>query len=153
MSGEATQDSRFSLPNLDDPPSVEAGVILLGLDAERLLAGLGLAALADDPGLVTLAVDQIRHGALSPVTPESLVELGARRWRSARVMLEHDKPTAGGAGSVRREWAMTARTLPGSLGSIGPASTAYLTACWLRRDDLDELTRERLSSGHAQGEQ
>jgi hypothetical protein len=44
--------SEFLMPGVDDDPSTEAGVILLGLDAERLLAGLAAAARADDPGLV-----------------------------------------------------------------------------------------------------
>ncbi|MER6800196.1 DUF6187 family protein, partial [Amycolatopsis mediterranei] len=53
-------DLRFVLPDVEAPAAVEAGVILLGLDADRLLAGLGLARLADDAALVTQVVDQAR---------------------------------------------------------------------------------------------
>src|SRR5262249_11046326 len=44
-------DGVFSFPAVDDAPTTEVGVILMGLDAERLLAGLGTAALGDDPAL------------------------------------------------------------------------------------------------------
>jgi hypothetical protein len=39
-------DSRFDLPDLGSSAEEEAGVILLGLDPDRLLAGLGFAGLA-----------------------------------------------------------------------------------------------------------
>ena len=138
-------DHRFVLPSIDDPPTVEAGVVLLGLDAERLLAGLGLASLADDPALVTLAVDRIRHDPRGALTTGQLVALGARRWRKGR-----DGFAAVGApgqlvGSPRRAWVQAARVIqaarereaPG-LG-LSPGCAAYLTACWIRRDEIDEL--------------
>ncbi|WP_020670859.1 DUF6187 family protein [Amycolatopsis nigrescens] len=139
-SGE--HDTRFSLPAVDAPASTEVGVILLGLDAERLLAGLGLATLADDPGLVALAVDQVRHGALTQFTQEGLVEAGATRWRCLRSTL--GAPDA--AGSLRQTWERAIRSLTHSDGPApgpGPASAAYLAACWLRREDIDRFADHR----------
>ena len=48
-SNEEKYDTRFDMPDVDDPASTEAGVIMLGQNADRLLAGLGFASLAEDP--------------------------------------------------------------------------------------------------------
>ncbi len=130
-------DSRFTLPSIDDAPSTEAGVILMGLDAERLLAGLGLARIADEPALVALAVDQARHGALGPDTA-ALIEAGAARWRTVRPLIEAG-PEMTAAGSLRKEWEQTTERVAATVEGPGPASVAYLAACWLRRDDVDKL--------------
>ncbi|MFD8500321.1 DUF6187 family protein [Amycolatopsis sp. NPDC059657] len=132
-------DTRFSLPGIDDPPSTEAGVILMGLDAERLLAGLGLATLADDPALVTLAVDRVRHGALTQFTAEGLIETGAARWRHLRTALAGTGIPATTNGSLRRSWEHTLRVVSGVHPGLGPGSAAYLTACWFRRAEVDAL--------------
>ena len=44
----------FALPAVDDPAETEVGVIILGLSAERLLAGLGVAGIAREPTGATL---------------------------------------------------------------------------------------------------
>lgn len=130
-------DSRFTLPSIDDAPSTEAGVILMGLDAERLLAGVGLARIADEPALVALAVDQARHEALALDTP-ALVEAGIARWRSVRPLIEAG-PEMTAAGALRKEWEQTAARVTATVTGLGPASVACLTACWLRRDDVDRF--------------
>lgn len=130
-------DSRFTLPSIDDAPATEAGVILLGLDAERLLAGVGLARLADEPALVALAVDQARHDALDLGTG-ALVEAGIARWRAVRPLIEAG-PERTAAGSLRREWEHTTARVAATVTGLGPASVAYLAACWLRRDDVKEF--------------
>lgn len=141
-------DPRFALPSIDAPPSVEAGVVLLGLDAERLLAGLGLAALADDPALVALAVDRIRHDARGALTTGQLVALGARRWRKARDQLAALGAPGRPAGSPRWAWAQAARVVQAAREREAPgpalsaACAAYLTACWIRRDEIDELASQ-----------
>jgi hypothetical protein len=129
-------DTRFTLPGVDDPASTEVGIILLGLDADRLLAGVGLAQLADDPTQVTLAVDQLRHGALLDLGQESLVESGIHRWRRIRTVLASAPPVPQ-TGSLRLMWQRTATMLTSAVADLGPASIAYLTACWLRRDEVD----------------
>ncbi|MFE6617062.1 DUF6187 family protein [Amycolatopsis sp. NPDC057786] len=129
-------DSRFTLPSIDDAPSTEAGVILLGLDARRLLAGVGLARLADEPALVALAVDQARHGALDLGT-EALVEAGILRWRAVRPLIEAG-PEMASAGSLRREWEHATARVTATVTGLGPASVSCLAACWLRRDDIDD---------------
>jgi len=96
-------DSRFALPDLDASGSAEAGVILLGLDADRLLAGLGLARLADDPALVTQVVDQARHGGAG-FDLAGLVTAGLRAWDALRPRLAAP-PGATTPGSLRTEWA------------------------------------------------
>jgi hypothetical protein len=138
MSEVELPDTVFALPGVDDPAGTEVGIILLGLDARRLVAGLGLAGLADDPALVTLAVDQLRHGALLDLGEDSLVESGLARWRRVR-------PVLGAAGAVvasgalRVTWARAEQLVVGAVDGLGPASVAYLTACWLRRDDIDAI--------------
>ncbi|GAA4549769.1 DUF6187 family protein [Amycolatopsis samaneae] len=138
MSEPTSHDTRFSLPSIDDPASTEVGVILLGLDADRLLAGVGLARLADDPALVTLAVDQARHGALDRLGTAALLDAGRIRWREVRARIEAG-PGPAVAGSLRQEWAGTTERVTAAVPGLGPASAAYLTACWLRRDDVDRL--------------
>lgn len=133
---ERSADTRFALPSVDDPASTEVGIILLGLDADRLLAGVGLAQLGDDPALVTLAVDQLRHGAMLGLGPESLVASGVRRWHQVRAVLAAVPPVAE-TGSLRVMWARTSALVTSAVADLGPASLAYLTACWLRRDDVD----------------
>lgn len=77
-------DLRFALASIDDPDGTEVGVILLGLDAERLLAGVGSARLADDDtALVTQAVDQARHEVAGPRYAD-LIAAGRARWRAVR---------------------------------------------------------------------
>ncbi|MEC3976943.1 DUF6187 family protein [Amycolatopsis sp. H20-H5] len=134
-------DTRFSLPAIDDDPATEQGVILLGQDAGRLLAGLGLASLADDPALVTLAVDRIRHGSLDHLKPPGLVELGVTRWLSVRGSLPGPEVADGGA--LRKVWERAMRIVSRSVDHTGPASLSYLAACWLRRDDVDKLVSGR----------
>lgn len=138
------RDSRFVLPSLDDPGSTEAGIILLGLDAERLLAGVGFAELADDPALVTQAVDHARHSVAAFGFP-ALVAAGARRWTSVREAIAAT-PEMTHAGPLRQEWEHTERRVAEAVPGAGPASVGYLAACWLRRDDVD-----RLAGGRAGG--
>lgn len=133
---ELAADTLFTLPAVDDPASTEVGIILLGLDADRLLAGVGLAQLGDDPALVTLAVDQLRHGAMLEIGPESLVASGIQRWQHVRAVLASAPPVAK-TGSLRLTWERTSAVLTSAIADLGPASIAYLTACWLRRDDID----------------
>lgn len=130
-------DSRFALPDLDASGSAEAGVILLGLDADRLLAGLGLARLADDPALVTQVVDQARHGGAG-FDLAGLVTAGLRAWDALRPRLAAP-PGATTPGSLRTEWARAEVRVAAAVPDAGPATIAYLTACSLRRDDVDQL--------------
>jgi hypothetical protein len=130
-------DSRFTLPSIDDAPSTEAGVILLGLDAERLLAGVGLARIADEPALVALAVDQARHDALN-LGIDALIEAGITRWRAVRPLIEAG-PAVTAAGSLRKEWEQTTAKVTATVAGLGPASVTCLAACWLRREDVDKF--------------
>jgi hypothetical protein len=133
-------DHRFSLPAIDEPGSTEAGIILLGLDTDRLLAGLGLARLADDPALVTQAVDQARHG-LFAVDLAGLVEIGRTRWLAVRGALPAPL-RAGEPGALRREWERALDRVADAVPEAGPASAAYLTACLLRRTEVDRFAEE-----------
>ena len=142
-----TQDPAFTMPAVDEEAPVETGVILAGLDAERLLAGLGLAGLADDATLVTLLVDQVRHSGGGELTMEELHELGARRWRDVRPALAAAGATAPLSGSVRQSWDRAVRVVIGSdIGEVGPASLTYLAACWLRHDAIDQLASRIIGS-------
>lgn len=141
MSEQDEFDTRFSLPAVNDLSSTEVGVILMGLDAERLLAGLGLATLADDPALVTLVVDQVRHHAFEPVTLNAVLAAGARRWRSARAVLAATDRDASMSAALRQMWTRALGVVTAAdVGETGPASRAYLAACWLRRTEVDRCT-------------
>jgi hypothetical protein len=132
-------DSAFVLPSVDQPASVETGVILAGLGTDRLLAGLGVAGLGDDPTLVTLLVDQLRHGG-GELTMDVALRLGARRWHTVRPALATAGHGTRISGSVRQAWAAATRIVDtADLGTLGPAGRAYLAACWLRHDGIDEL--------------
>jgi Family of unknown function (DUF6187) len=129
----------FRLPAVDDPPSTETGVILMGLAAEQLLAGLGVAALADDPVAVTLLVDHVRHGARTRVGMDQLIAAGLRRWQIARTTMPQVPIEVSEGASPRHQWARAYQALGrGGLGpQMGPATAAYLTACWLRAAEID----------------
>ena len=130
--------NEFSLPEVDAPASTETGVILMGLEADRLLAGLGLAALADDPTLVTMVVDQARHGALLGMTTEALLALGRDRWRSVRDAVDQAARSIVTSAALRVRWGQALQAVAAAdLGELGPASRAYLAACWLQRFDVD----------------
>jgi hypothetical protein len=138
------EDTRFDMPSVDSPASTEVGVILLGLDAERLLAGLGMATLADDPTAVALSVDHVRHGvaAIAP-SAEALVEAGCLRWTAASGALAALAPELSGSASPRQAWPKAERLVEtlDPLGT-GPACRAYLTACWLRRNEIDRWVED-----------
>lgn len=134
-------DTIFGLPAVDDPPHVETGVILLGLDVERLVAGLGLATLTDDAALLTLAVDHLRHGTPRAFTLDAVLDAGVRRWLATRPALATADPSPTPiTASLRQAWTNTRRTLDhADVGTAGPATRAYLTACWIRRYDVDRF--------------
>ncbi|MBE1502111.1 hypothetical protein H4696_009211 [Amycolatopsis lexingtonensis] len=134
---DAREDTRFALPEVDAPAATEVGVILLGLEADRLLAGLGLARLADDPALVTQVVDQARHGVPDAGLP-GLLETGRQQWRSLRAALGAP-PSTSTPGSLRREWDRASARVAAAVPGAGAASLAYLTACVLRRADVDRI--------------
>ncbi|MCB5165805.1 DUF6187 family protein [Streptomyces bambusae] len=131
-------DPRFALNPVDEPAFTETGVMLMGLDADRLLAGLGLAALADDPAQVVLAVDRARHGVTAALDFDALVVVGTRRWRDSRPALTAAGSRPPVTAPLRRAWGQTLRMLAHcDIGEAGPATTAHLAACWLRRDEID----------------
>jgi hypothetical protein len=122
---------------VDDPASTEVGVILMGLDAAALLAGLGLAALAEDVTAVTLLIDQIRHEGEVRLTREHLIAAGAHHWRAERDALKDGVGTGPEPLTpLRQAWARAYQSVldrhPGA-----PATAAYLTACLLRSAGID----------------
>ena len=137
MSSEDPADTVFSLPAVDDPASTEAGVVLMGLDTERLLAGLAMASLADDAGTVALLVDEAQHRGSVSLSADMLVAAGIRRWRAVRASL----PAAGFAdhgASPRLAWVWAYDALARcDAGGVGPAAAVYLTACMLRHSEVD----------------
>jgi hypothetical protein len=144
-------DTQFSFPGLDDPASTEVGVILMGLGADRLLAGLGVAALAGvehDPTATTLVTDQVRHGVHPTVSIESALAAGARRWVAARDRLAA-RPGGPTPVALRVAWTASLAAVDAmAAGGLGPASRSYLAACWLRRSELDGYLAD-----HRTGEQ
>jgi hypothetical protein len=134
----APSDTLFALPACDDLPSTEVGVIVMGLPAGQLLAGLGMATLADDPIAVTLLMDQVRHGGAVEITLEHLVAVGLDRWRSVQPELAAAGAPNHHAASLRHVWAQAYRALDRcETGARGPAAAVYLAACWLRAPEIE----------------
>jgi Family of unknown function (DUF6187) len=136
--------AEFSLPAVGDPASTEIGVILLGLDAATLLAGLGVAALAEDATAVTLLIDQIRHGGEARLLQQHLVAAGLHRWHAERAA--HPGHRAWPAAPLRRAWDLAYQAVT-ERGTCAQATAAYLTACWLRCAEIDRYAASRTGSG------
>lgn len=137
-------DTVFSLPSVDEDPDTELGVLLMGLGPERLLAGLGVAAeRPDEPAAATLLVDQLRHDARPDRTFAAAVVAGGRSWRAARARLVAVAPSAANrTAALRRLWSAAVDTVVAAGVAPGRAERVYLAACWLRRDEIDQLTTE-----------
>jgi hypothetical protein len=131
-------DTVFALPSVDEDPDTELGVLLMGLGAERLLAGLGVAGPDHDPATTMLVVDQLRHRARHDISAEAALAAGAERWRAARPLLAAAAPADEfRSAALRKLWATAARTVTGAGVAHDRAGHVYLTACWLRRDEID----------------
>lgn len=140
-------DTVFSFPAVDDEPGTEIGVLLMGLESERLLAGLGVAAdgadAADDPAAATLVVDQLRHGARPDLTLAAALAAGAARWRAARSRLAAAEPGAAfRSAALRRQWSAAEDVVAAAGVAAGAAQRVYFAACWLRRAQIDQLCTE-----------
>jgi Family of unknown function (DUF6187) len=131
----------FVLPNVAATAHSEVGVILLGLDAVRLLTGLGMAVLADDPGRVAVTVDLLRHGPAA-LDAAAFTDSGARYWRGVRARLAGAVPDVPMSADPRGHFERVHLALgSGGLGELGCATRTYLAACWLRRADVDPAAR------------
>jgi hypothetical protein len=130
-------DTVFALPSVDDDPDTELGVMLQGLGAERLLAGLGVAEDNDDPTTVTLIVDQLRHGARPGTTWADAVAAGLARWRVVEPSLAAAPGAVVRSAALRRVWASAAAVVA-TVPTVNAAERVYLTACWLRRTEIAE---------------
>jgi hypothetical protein len=138
------EDTRFAMPSVDATASTEVGVILLGLGVERLMAGLGLAALADDPASVALSVDHVRHGVALRFATDELVAAGRTRWVAARGAIAEAAEGMPTSASPRQAWPHAERAVDAvDPIATGPASRAYRTACWLRRNEIDHWVEEQ----------
>jgi Family of unknown function (DUF6187) len=146
-------DTIFALPSVDDGPETELGVLLMGLGPERLLAGLGVACRdpAADPATVTVLVDQLRHGARPDLTFEDAVAEGARRWRVAGEGLAAANLDPGPrSAALRRLWKSAADAIAAGADAVprlrtsGAAERVYLTACWLRPEEITRITEEHV---------
>lgn len=137
------EDTRFAMPSVDATASTEIGVILLGLDAERLLAGLGMATLADDPAAVALSVDHARHDTALRFTTNALVAAGCRQWAAAKPALTTATEGLHPSASPRQAWPQAEHAI-NTVNPLttGPAARAYLTACWLRQQEIDHWVEE-----------
>ncbi|TDV41082.1 DUF6187 family protein [Actinophytocola oryzae] len=143
-------DTIFGLPSVDDEPDTEVGVLLMGLGPERLLAGLGVACRdpVADPAAVTLVVDQLRHGARQAGEYERVIADGVTRWRAASAGIAraglHPGPRSA---ALRRLWTNAASALADADGvdglrTAGAGERVYLTACWLRPEEINRMTEE-----------
>lgn len=144
-------DTMFSLPSVDDDPDTEIGVLLMGLGPERLLAGLGVACRepAADAATVTMLVDQLRHGVRTDTTFEEALAAGVARWRLACVAIAAaDLELGHRSAGLRALWRSAATALAAGattdrrLSTASAAERVYLTACWLRPEEITTMTEE-----------
>ncbi|HEY3749612.1 MAG TPA: DUF6187 family protein [Pseudonocardiaceae bacterium] len=150
MSEHERVDTRFAMPAVDDPALTEVGVILSGLDIDRLLAGLGIACAEkadDDPTMVALVIDRLRHDDSAAMG--EAVAAGACGWQSARPALAAVDPGPSVSASIRQAWQRALRTVLAAhdddTPEISPAVQAYLAACWLRHAEVDRVVAELAS--------
>lgn len=132
----------FDLPALDADPVAEAGVVLMGLDAHRLLAVLGTAALTAQPGSALLLVDEAWHQGAVRIPFDEAVAAGAAQWREHRAALAEADDGVPRSGAPREAWTSVHGTAVRALGEhMAPTMLACLAVAWFRREELDEATR------------
>jgi hypothetical protein len=144
-------DTVFALPAIDDDPETEIGVLLMGFEPERLLAGLGVASggAVEEPATVTTYVDQLRHGARDDRTLADALVAGAERWRAAGAGLAAVQVRPGTQSAALRQLWVAAATGLAAAGAGAPglrtrsdAERVYLVACWLRRAEITRTAEE-----------
>lgn len=145
MARDGEVDTAFGMPAVDQPALTEVGVILGGLDTDRLLAGLGVTdAAGHDPTVAVLQVDQLRHGDEQDMA--DAVAAGAQRWLAVRDVLAAKDRGPSVSASIRQAWDRALRTVRAAEQDIaepvGLAGRAYLAACWLRCTEVDHLARQ-----------
>lgn len=144
MAEDGDLDTRFGMPAVDQPALTEVGVILSGLDTDRLLAGLGVATAGNDPTAAVLRVDQLRHGDEQGMA--DAVVAGAQQWLAVRDVLAARDQGPSVSASIRQAWDRALRTVRAAETDItepvGLAGRAYLAACWLRCTEVDRLARQ-----------
>ncbi len=127
----------MDLPYLDVEADSEVGVLLLGLDSERLLMGLGLAVMTAAPEDVALLTDKLTHHGRVTISAEDARARGKQAWRAAYKLLVAAGRGERRSGSPREAWAGAVATVSAVLGSpADPASCAYVAACWYRREEM-----------------
>ncbi|HEX5403272.1 MAG TPA: DUF6187 family protein [Pseudonocardiaceae bacterium] len=153
MSEHERVDTRFAMPAVDHPALTEVGVILSGLDIDRLLAGLGSTDESDDPTTVALVIDRLRHEDSAAMA--KAVAAGACRWRSIRPALAAVDPGPSVSASIRQAWQRALRTVLATRETDAPEMTpavqAYLAACWLRHTEVDRMGARRASGAGGPG--
>lgn len=134
----------LDLPDLDADPLSEAGLVLMGLDTRRLLAVLGTAAQTAQPGTALLLVDEAWHQGAVRIPFDVAVAAGKAQWREHRAALAAADDGVPRSGAPRESWARAYRTTVRALDRhVAPTVLACLAVGWFRREELDEVTRER----------
>ncbi|WP_433546048.1 DUF6187 family protein [Streptomyces sp. CA-294286] len=132
----------FDLPDQDADPVEEAGLILMGLDARRILAVLGTAVLTQQPGPAVLLVDKAWHQGAVRIPFDEAVNTGATHWREQRAALAQADDGVPRSGAPREAWARAHGTVVRALGEhMAPTVRACLAVAWFRREEFDEVTR------------
>jgi len=133
-----------ALPALDADPLSESGVILMGLDARRLLAVLGVATLTAHPSSALLLVDEAAHQGAACIPFDAAVKAGAGQWRMHRPALiaaDDGKPRSG---APREAWASAYAHVVWTLDRhAAPTILACLAAAWFRREEINEVVDEQ----------
>ncbi|MDZ5444410.1 DUF6187 family protein [Micromonospora sp. 4G57] len=136
--------AEFDLPYLDADPISEAGLILLGLDAERILAMLGFATLTADPGAAVLVVDSALHNGEFRISFSAAVAAGGAEWRRHRPAFAAADGNRFRSGSPREAWAAMYDVARAAVAENTSSTTvACLAACWFRREEIDQVTHVR----------
>jgi hypothetical protein len=132
----------FRLPHVDASAEAELGVVLMGMDVERLILALGFEALFSEPASVLLTVDHLIHHELATITAAQARAAAADAWKQASLRLPVI-PHTNLSGNPREAWEHSLQAVRSALGE-GRSATQYiyLAACWFRRSEVTRRFNE-----------
>jgi hypothetical protein len=131
----------FRAFHVDASAEAEFGVVLMGMDVERVLLALGLAALYSEPADVLRAVDHLVHRDMMVTTAIQARAAAAVVWTKAAPLLPVTSSTTL-SGSPREAWEFCLRVVRSSLESWPSTLHLYLAVCWFRRAEVTRRLNE-----------
>lgn len=138
------EESSYILPFVDADSSTEAGLILLGIDIELLIAGLFLAGADSTVAQCFEAADVCRHrGSWNGVAFETMLSEGHRKYDQVRALVDQVLPLSG---SPRQAWEKCSEAVIRNLDpKLANSEVVFLTACLFRHHQASGVSVGRRS--------